>query len=484
MERIKLKTMDRVWDHKYRKEMIEEVYIAGPNKDKFSHTAAVDWFLYTFAPQFAWEQLDVENGSNSAGIFRIWDGSCWARVPWGDLEDDFQTLWPGLQKNQREEFWRVLKIKSRDPQLSKVRNNAGLIFCKNVVIKVTKEGVTTTKPSPKYYNKNCLEVNYDPKATCPNWIKFMEDCLGSYDDEFKWHSDDGLRELLQDYIGYTLQTSSQAERLMIVIGTGANGKSVMMEGLTKGLFKGVCGCSSLSRFQDNDNHLADLVGNLLVYHPDESSSGWNKLDNSLKAWVSGEPLLAKKKYERGSYIKLTAKGIFAMNNFPRFADGDNHSLSRRILAIPFNRTFDKASGGRPKDEIVNELVAESAGLLNFAIHGLYHLIANGWEFIVPELMSRCISDYKSEMDTISPWVEGNLKITGVASDYVSNDELRESYTEYCIASEVEKKYRKSPNRLIMSLIERFPQCKKGIKNYKGCDDKTLKKQVVRGCKLT
>ena len=67
-------------------------------------------------------------------------------------------------------------------------------------------------------------VPYDPRAQCPEWIRFIDDVTeGNY----------GLDGYLQRAIGYTLTAKVNEHAMFFLYGSGANGKTTFLETLRK-----------------------------------------------------------------------------------------------------------------------------------------------------------------------------------------------------------------------------------------------------------
>ncbi len=124
----------------------------------------------------------------------------------------------------------------------------------------------------------------------------------------------------------------------------------------------------------------------------------------------------------------TAKLWWAMNRFPAVAD-TSEGFWRRILILPFNRTF-------TQKEVIPELKTmlepELAGIFCWAMEGLRRLRKRGF-FAMPQQVEDFIAEYKLESNTVASWVV-ELCDTTDPSAKGRAQELYFSYKTWCVTS--------------------------------------------------
>ena len=69
-----------------------------------------------------------------------------------------------------------------------------------------------------------ISTNFNPQAKCPNFDKFIKEVFGGDGELISW---------IQRAFGYSLTGSVQEQVLFICYGTGANGKSTLLETISK-----------------------------------------------------------------------------------------------------------------------------------------------------------------------------------------------------------------------------------------------------------
>ena len=421
----------------------------------------VDWW-FEHVKDFCWHAFDPDSDvKKSSGCFRCWDGSKWAEVKYLYFQQDLAKLWPSTPESAMSLIIKEIKLNCTKHAEFIDPVHTSKVYCKNNAIALDGDNMTLVTNKPSNYNISCMPIEYDPTARCPFWEELMQRCLGYYgDDSNTWTADKELIEVFQEFLGYALQGSCRAEKFMLLIGVGGNGKSVVLKALSDVLFGETAGYSALSRFGEADNGVADLVDKRIIYHPDEPEVSWKRLDNTIKNLVSGEPILATRKYITGAYVPLTGKGIWGMNHFPKFSDL-GHSITRRMLAIPFNRSFtavDKVD--MTTDEIIAKLMDEKAGIFNWALTGLSRLAKNEWQFTKSTLMETTAIDAMNEYDTIGLWLDDAFVVTGNPKDKVAVFSLFESYLEYCSENYIKEDHRKSLRTLASAVISKDPRIRR------------------------
>ena len=78
-----------------------------------------------------------------------------------------------------------------------------------------------------HYHLSQIPVAYDPNATAPRFKQFLGEVFEGCEDT------EERSLLILEFIGYSLQTNCNLERFIILIGSGANGKSVLLSILEK-----------------------------------------------------------------------------------------------------------------------------------------------------------------------------------------------------------------------------------------------------------
>src|SRR5581483_7120619 len=144
--------------------------------------------------------------------------------------------------------------------------------------------------------------------------------------------DAGKQRLLQQWAGYLLLQDTSLQRFLVMVGEGANGKSVACEVLIALLGEDNVSTEPLELFGDRFR-LAETLGKLAnitaeVGELDKVAEG------ILKAFVSGDLMSFEMKYKSAFKARPTARMMLATNNMPYFSNRSD-GLWRRAMVLPF-----------------------------------------------------------------------------------------------------------------------------------------------------
>lgn len=246
-----------------------------------------------------------------------------------------------------------------------------------------------------------LPVEYDPVAKAPYWEARMKE----------WLPDEGSRNILQEFVGYSLIPYMGFEKALVIQGEGANGKSLFLETI-QGLlgYKVVDSINMRNLFSRFGQ--AGLVGKILNI-VNEAGSDYLRGSHAddFKNLVSGGRITADVKNLTPITFNNTAKFIFASNHDIKTTDKSDGWL-RRMLIVPFEQNFQNST--TPKSEIMSELRKEHAGIFNWAIEGLRRLIQQK-EFSSSESASRKKAAYMRDNDIAADFFMHCLETFDIAA---------------------------------------------------------------------
>lgn len=234
---------------------------------------------------------------------------------------------------------------------------------------------------------------FDQNAKAPHFEKFISEvCQGRAE----------LVSFIQEILGYSLCGLTKEHTFFILLGTGANGKSTLMElffhllgDFAKGMPSNAF-IKSESRAIRND--LARLTGVRLATCA-EINTG-KALDESLVKRATGGDVMTARFIGREFFdFHLTAKFFFSVNTLPKIYGADN-GIYRRLVVIPFDADF---STSMDKD-LPEKLKAEMDGVLAWAVEGFKRWHERG-HFQQPDCVVEACKAYRAEMDTVQSFLE-------------------------------------------------------------------------------
>lgn len=271
--------------------------------------------------------------------------------------------------------------------------------------------------SPDWWSLARLPYGFDAAAKIgPQWTAFLGKNLAG---------DERMIECLQEWLGYCLLPHADHHKFLIMIGEGANGKSVF------------CAVAEALLGEENVSHvplelfgqrfaLSSTLGKLCniateTHDIDRIAEGY------LKQFVDGSKMIFDRKGLPAIEARPTAKLMIATNQPPRFSD-KSLGLWRRMLVAPFQieiKAEERILGLDKPDWWLRR--GELPGLFNWAVEGLQRL-ATSAQFTIPEISEMAKEDYR---ETTNP-----------AREFLLSDYMEDPAAEPLRSSRVYMRYRK------------------------------------------
>jgi putative DNA primase/helicase len=235
-------------------------------------------------------------------------------------------------------------------------------------------------------------VTYDPDATCPLWLAFLDRVLAGNDD---------LITYLQRVAGYCLTGDVSEQALWFLYGTGANGKSTFLSTLLAAFGEyGMQAVPELLMVKANESHpteRADLFRKRLVCTI-ETEDGRRLAEALMKQMTGGDKVRARKMRQDFFEFEPTHKILLAANHRPVIR-GTDHGVWRRIKVLPFTVTIPEAEKDR---DLATKLRAELPGILNWMLRGCLDWQRYGLG--EPEEVTVATDAYRADQDLVAGFV--------------------------------------------------------------------------------
>ena len=213
------------------------------------------------------------------------------------------------------------------------------------------------------------------------------------------------------------------EKVLFFYGSGANGKSVLLNIIRALIGEQQCcefSLESITKEQFTRAQLGNYIFNLCT-----EISGRLKTD-IFKTLASREPLSARHPYGRPFQVKDYATSIFAMNELPKDVEQTN-AFYRRFLIIPFDvRIPDEEQDHNLASKIINN---EMSGVLNYVIKGAKSLLKK-WQFDIPLAIQNVVEKFRQESDSVLMFIEEN-RLRPSSTPWKSLPKAHTSYRKQC-----------------------------------------------------
>lgn len=269
----------------------------------------------------------------------------------------------------------------------------------------------------KEYCMNRLKVRYDPNASVPEkWISFVKDLLTETD-----------VLTLQEYMGYCLIPTNKAQKMLLILGKGGEGKSRV--GLVlRSILGDSMNTSSIQKVETNRFARADLEYKLLMVDDDMKMVALPQTSN-IKTIVTLEDKMdierkGQQSIQRPLYVRFLC---FGNGSLSALYDRSYGFYRRQIILTTKERNADR----RDDRFLAEKLKAESEGIFLWCLAGLQRLIQNNYEFTISEAAKKNLEDAVSDSNNIPKFLESEGYFRFKADGQITSKELYALYELWC-----------------------------------------------------
>jgi P4 family phage/plasmid primase-like protien len=258
-------------------------------------------------------------------------------------------------------------------------------------------------------------VEYDPDARAPLWAATLERCLPAEE----------LRRFFKKLCGYAMSGDVSEHVLPVLYGTGANGKSTILNALLS--IAGDYGMQAapdllVAKKGGHPTEVADLFGMRLVASI-EVEDGRRLAESLVKQLTGGDKVRARRMRQDFWQFDPTHKVFMAANHKPEVR-GTDLGIWRRIRLIPFTETIAPTDQDK---QLPEKLRSELAGILAWAVEGCIEWQREGLQ--APAEVRKATGAYRSEMDVIGAFLADECEIgNGYKTSFKA---VYERYSEWC-----------------------------------------------------
>lgn len=275
---------------------------------------------------------------------------------------------------------------------------------------------------PRSYLRHCLAVDYDPAATCPRFDAALVEIFS------RAAPTKGMVRHWWELTGYLIQPRRDIALIVIGEGEGSNGKTKLVETIQRLLGAGLV---SAMRIQDLDRSrfaTSDLVGKLMLVD-DDVRAAVRLPDGELKKISEEKTITGERKNGPTFTFTVRTVPILLCNNPASVADL-SHGMRRRLMVVPFERTFAEHEIDRGLFPAI--WAEELPGVLNGALAGLGRLAERGWRFDKPTAVEAAEARWLGRANPVVAFVQERCREEGSTPTTV----LYRAYLDWCTANSV------------------------------------------------
>lgn len=242
-----------------------------------------------------------------------------------------------------------------------------------------------------------IPITFDPAARNDRWTQFVFEIMDG---------DIEMVNFLQKALGYSITALTNEQVMFVLYGKGSNGKSVLFQIIRKLLgsdyYKQAQGKSiTLQSINNNaaSGDIARLAGNRIVSISETDEE--TRLNEGLVKQLTGSDTITARYLYKGEFEFTPQFKIWLATNYPPNITGTDDGIWRRIVLIPFKRSFTKEKGNIDY-QLMDKLEAELPGILNWVIEGCIRWQSEGLN--VPSKILEATQQYRSDMDTVEQFI--------------------------------------------------------------------------------
>ena len=262
-----------------------------------------------------------------------------------------------------------------------------------------------------------LPVAYNPDAPKPGrWLSFLSELL--YPEDIP---------TLQEFIGYCLIPSNKGQRMMVIKGSGGEGKS-QIGAVLSALF----GCNmkdgSIGKISENRFARADLEHVLLCIDDDMRMDALRQT-NYVKSIVTAQGQMdlerkGKQSYQGWMYARLLA---FSNGDLQALFDRSDGFYRRQLVLT----TREKPTGRVDDPDLAEKMKLEIEGIFLWAFEGLRRLAANNFKFTESARTRANREAVKRDNNNVYEFLESEGYIRLKADASISSKDCYEIYRMWC-----------------------------------------------------
>lgn len=270
------------------------------------------------------------------------------------------------------------------------------------------------------YISKLAESDFDPTATCPDFLNFLQRIL----------PDPDIRSFLQRYFGYCLLGITVEQCLLFFYGAGRNGKSTLIDLMVE-ILGDYAVTMSIDSFAGDSRRagaeatpdLARLPGARLVA-ASEPEMGVHLKDALIKSLTGGEVISVRRLHQDFFELKPQFKIVLSGNHKPMIKD-DSDGIWRRVYLVPFEIQIPEEDVDQ---DLPQKLRREAVGIFAWLVRGCLDYLNLG--LCVPNMVRVATAEYREESDPIGAFLRNACVITGKEEDRESPEEMFSGYCAY------------------------------------------------------
>lgn len=287
-----------------------------------------------------------------------------------------------------------------------------------------------------------VDYDYNPDDQPVRWLLFLNRVL----------PDKKMQAILQQFLGavFIRRGTVKIEKMLVLLGGGANGKSVIFETV-----RGILGEENVKTFGlgalmssgEKLKNIATINGRRLNYSSEMQMRDFGCDPELFKKLVSGEPQEARYIGENPFSATDIPLLMANANHIPTWQDTSN-GMRRRFLIIPFKVEIPRSERD---PQLAVKLRDDYSGIFNWMLEGKRLFIANDYKFTDSEEMEGLLDEIQAESSTVLRFMlDRGYKAThpdkSLEGVKVRARALYQDYVKWCMTEQIAPVDQENENR--------------------------------------
>lgn len=269
----------------------------------------------------------------------------------------------------------------------------------------------------KEFCLNRLPVDYLPSAPRPRrFLEFLSELLMPDD-----------IAAIQEFFGYVLLPTTKAQKMMIIVGKGGEGKSRL--GLVLRALLGVnMNTGSIEKVETNRFARADLEYKLLMVDDDLKMEALKETHHIKNIVTLEDRIDIERKGQQSTQGVLYVRFIcFGNGTLHALYDRSDGFYRRQLIITVKDRALDRIDD----PFLIEKLYDEKEGIFLWAVEGLKRLIANGYQFTESEQMKKNLQNAMESGNNLIDFMESTGYISLETGTKAKSTDLYKAYKRWC-----------------------------------------------------
>jgi putative DNA primase/helicase len=222
--------------------------------------------------------------------------------------------------------------------------------------------------TPAFFTLNAVDFAFSRNAPTPKqWLEFLAQL---------WPNDPEAIATLQEIFGYCVTSDTSQQKAFLIVGPPRSGKGTIAKVLERlvGIDNKVN--PTLAELGRNFG-IAPLIGKRVAIVSDarlgQGGPGQHMIAERLLSITGEDAITVDRKYLPAWTGRLQVRFLILSNELPQLADASG-ALARRFIVLTLTNSF----YGREDHGLLNRLLTELPGILNWAIDGWRRLNGRGY----------------------------------------------------------------------------------------------------------